>query len=612
MGEAVRERLRLLVTLRAAGPVALFAVVTLIVVASLVPAATAVTVGVLIDRVTGSPTDTLLALAVAPLVAFGVVLLVGHAVDAARGPLYYLVGARVDGAHRAAVARLAATSPTIGALERPDVQSLIREARADPDNWTERTPSAGALSLLGFLGRVLTLVSSGLVLAAYSWWLVPLLVVAATFVQQRNRNAGIRWYHAWRRGLPEGMRSWVWSSAVYSPAEGKELRIFGLAELAGERSASHLRAMYGPVWALGGRIMARGWQQFLLVLVPLSVAFLAVGLAAAHGRVSVGIATAVLSAGPAVYRAAATDPRDVIGGLACVRAFTQLRAELGGTATRPAGAAAAPAGPGPALVRFEGIGFTYPGAERRVLDGLDLEIRPGELLAIVGLNGAGKSTLIKLLAGLYEPTSGRITADGVDIAAIGPDAWRRRIAVVFQDFVRYHLSAADNVALGNASRPPDRAAIEAAARDAGFDAVLKRLPQGWETPLARSRTGGVDLSGGEWQQVVLARALYAVRTGARLLVLDEPTAHLDVRTEFDVFARLAEHSGGAGVVLISHRLSTVRQADRIVLLDDGRIAESGTHDELMAAGGQYAAMFAIQADRFNSGYDDRIEEGELI
>jgi ABC-type multidrug transport system fused ATPase/permease subunit len=181
---------------------------------------------------------------------------------------------------------------------------------------------------------------------------------------------------------------------------------------------------------------------------------------------------------------------------------------------------------------------------------------------------------------------------------IGPDAWRRRIAVVFQDFVRYHLSARDNVALGNAVVEPDLAAVAEAARHAGFDEVVERLPGGWGTPLARTRTGGVDLSGGQWQQVALARALYAVRTGCRLLVLDEPTAHLDVRTERDVFARLAAHRGDASVVLISHRLSTVRQADRIVLLSGGRITASGTHDELMAAGGEYAAMFEIQARRF--------------
>ena len=257
------------------------------------------------------------------------------------------------------------------------------------------------------------------------------------------------------------------------------------------------------------------------------------------------------------------------------------------------------------------LGKSYPNGHR-VFSDLSFALKPRDRLALLGRNGQGKSTLIKMLAGLYEPDRGRITADGVDIATLGPVAWRRRIAVVFQDFVRYHLSAADNVALGNAAVPVDRAAVRAAARDAGLTEVLDRLPDGWDTPLARTRTGGVDLSGGQWQQVVLARALYAVRTGARLLVLDEPTAHLDVRTEFEVFERLAAHKGDASVVLISHRLSTVRQADRIVLLEGGRVVESGTHERLMAAGGRYAEMFTIQADRFNRGYDDRIEEDELI
>jgi ATP-binding cassette subfamily B protein len=265
----------------------------------------------------------------------------------------------------------------------------------------------------------------------------------------------------------------------------------------------------------------------------------------------------------------------------------------------------------PPLIRFEDVRFRYPGTESSVLDGLDLDVRPGELLGIVGFNGAGKSTLIKLLAGLYEPTSGRITVGGVDLADIGPAAWRVRLSVVFQDFVRYHLSAADNVALGNALATPDMAAVVGAARDAGFDDEVSRLPGRWDTPLARACRGGVDLSGGQWQQVVLARALYAMRTGAQVLVLDEPTAHLDVRTELDVFTRLAAHHGDASVILISHRLSTVRRADRIVLLSGGRITESGTHDDLIAAGGGYATMFAIQAQRFQRGFDDRLTEGEL-
>jgi ABC-type multidrug transport system fused ATPase/permease subunit len=611
---AVRQRIRLLSTLKAAGAGPLVAIVALIVVSSLVPAATAVALAVLITRVTRAGTADLFTVAAAPLILFAVILLVGHVLDAVREPLYFLAGARIDGAHRAEVARLAATSHTIGALERPGVQFLIREARADPDNWTERTPSAGALSQLGLLGRGFGLVSSGVLLAAYAWWLIPLLILPAVVFQQLNRHSGVLWYETWRRGIGEGERAAVWTDAIYSPGQSKEIRVFGLGEWAVGQVRHHIAAMFEPVWSLGGRLMARQWQQFLLVLVPLGVAYVAVATAAARGDASVGIATAVLAAGWSVYRIFGGDPRDVIGATACLNAAAQLRTELGQpsrSATPPAvtGGAAVPT---PPLVSFSDLCFTYPGTHRQVLDGLNLDIRPGELLAVVGLNGAGKSTLIKLLAGLYEPTAGRITADGTDIAEIGPDAWRTRIAMVFQDFVRYHLSAADNVALGRASIPLDPAAIEAAAQDAGFSEVLDRLPLGWDTPLARSRTDGVDLSGGQWQQVVLARALYAVRTGARLLVLDEPTAHLDVRTEFEVFARIAAHKGDATVVLISHRLSTVRQADRIVLLDQGRISESGTHDELMALGGAYAAMFAIQADRFNRGYDDRIEEGELL
>jgi ABC-type multidrug transport system fused ATPase/permease subunit len=607
---AVGDRARLLSSLRGLGPGLLTAVTALMLVAYLVPAGTAVALAALIGRVHAATGTDLMAVAAAPLVSFAVVLLVGHALDAVREPLFYLATRRIDGAHRAAVARLAATSHTIGVLERPEVQRLIREAKADPDNWTERTPGQGALSQLGLLVSVIGLAASSAVLAHYAWWLVPLLIVPAIVYRGLNRRAGVRWYHTWRAGLDEGQRAAVWENAITSPGEGKELRVFGLGPWAVQRHDQHLRAMFEPVWGLGARAMAGLWRQFLLVLLPLGFAYASVALAAARGQASVATATAVFAAGTSLYQVFAPDPRDMIGAIACHRAFAQLRKELGTASQDPAGAAATVRPCAPPLVRFERVSFTYPGTQRPVLAELDLEIRPGELLAIVGLNGAGKSTLIKLLAALYEPTAGRITADGVDISELGPPAWRERISVVFQDFVRYHLSAADNVALGHATVPRDDAAVEAAARDAGLDEVLARLPHGWDTPLSRSRTDGVDLSGGQWQQVVLARALYAVHTGARLLVLDEPTAHLDVRTEFEVFERLAAHKGDATVVLISHRLSTVRQADRIVLLDGGRITESGTHDELMALGGDYAAMFAIQADRFNRGYDDRIEEGE--
>lgn len=612
MYNALRERALLLRVMAGAGPGLLLVIVVVTVAASLVPAVSAVAMAMLVGRVADGPNADFLASAAVPLVVFGAALLLGHALEVVQEPLFFLATARIDGAHRAEVARLAVTSPAFATLEREDVRNLVWKARADPGNWTEKTPADGALTQLKLLAHGVSLVGLSVVLVAFSWWVLPLLlaaVVAHTMIGRRN---AMRWYDKWLGGTDQGRRAEVWADAIFAPAEGKELRVFGFGGWAVERVTAHVRSMFEPVWAVGVENMRGQWRRFLLVLLPLTIVYVMVALAGAGGAVSVAVATAVFAAGSAMFGYAGADSREVRGALVVLKALERLREELPGTPapaaalTSPAKISALP------LVRFEDVGFSYPGSERKVLDGLDLEIRPGELLAVVGLNGAGKSTLIKLLAGLYPPSSGRVTADGTDLADLDPAVWRERVSVVFQDFVRYHLSAADNVALGNAAAPRDQATIEAAARDSGFTEVLDRLPEGWATPLSRERAGGADLSGGQWQQLVLTRALYALRTGAKVLVLDEPTAHLDVGTEFDVFHRLAARHGDATVVLISHRLSTVRQADRIVLLRDGRISESGTHDELMALGGDYAELFEIQADRFKRGFDDRVEEGELL
>jgi ABC-type multidrug transport system fused ATPase/permease subunit len=601
----LRERIELLARLPWAGPAPLTALIVLTLLLSALPAATAAAVGWLIDRLTGGDASD----AVAPLSAYALMLLAGHVLVAVREPLSYLAEARIDGRHRAELSRLAASSPTIDALERPEIQALIRTARADPESFMDGTPGAGVLAQLDLIGRSLALVGASLVLAAYAWWPVPLLIAAALVLHQLRWHEGVQRRRVWRHVLGPSMRADMWSDALVSPAEGKEIRVFGLGGWAIDRIDGHLRTAYDPLWPVDRRILGATWRQLVAVLVPLGIVYVVVALDAASGGASIAVAAAALVAGTGVFEAFDGAPQATINATTCVQAFTRLRMELAdGKAVQRE--KSTPAG-GPPTVRFEGVSFGYPGSASPVLDGLDLEVRPGELLAIVGVNGAGKSTLIKLLAGLYEPTAGRITADGVDIADLGTAAWRARLSVVFQDFVRYHLSAADNVTLGNALTAPDMAAVVGAARDAGFDEVVSRLPAGWDTPLARTRDGGVDLSGGQWQQVVLARALYAMRTGVQVLVLDEPTAHLDVRTELDVFTRLAAHRGSASVILISHRLSTVRRADRIVLLSGGRVTEDGTHEELIAAGGTYATMFAIQARRFQRGFDDRLEEGEL-
>jgi ATP-binding cassette subfamily B protein len=249
-------------------------------------------------------------------------------------------------------------------------------------------------------------------------------------------------------------------------------------------------------------------------------------------------------------------------------------------------------------IAFEKVSFSYPGSGRQVLRELDLEFPAGTSTAIVGLNGAGKTTLVKLLARLYEPAGGRITVDGAALAELDVRSWHRRLAVIYQDYVRYELDAAANIGLGAPAHLGDAQALERAIEWAGAAEVTAALPDGLATVLSSRYRGGVDLSGGQWQRIALARALFAVQAGASVLILDEPTAQLDVRAEVAFFDRFLELSRGLTTVVISHRFSTVRRADRIVVLDGGRITEQGSHQALMAAGGQYAELFGLQARRF--------------
>jgi ATP-binding cassette subfamily B protein len=241
---------------------------------------------------------------------------------------------------------------------------------------------------------------------------------------------------------------------------------------------------------------------------------------------------------------------------------------------------------------FEGVGFRYPGAERWAVRNLSFTLQAGEVLALVGENGAGKTTLVKLLARLYDPDEGRILLDGHDLRDYDLDVLRRNIGVIFQDFVRYHLTAAENIAVGQIEARHDRARIVEAARRSLADDVIARLPKGYDQVIGKRFKNGVDLSGGEWQKVAIARAYMR---DAQLLILDEPTAALDARAEFEVFQRFKELSAGKTAVLISHRFSSVRMADRILVLADGKVEAVGTHEELLAQRGRYAELFELQA-----------------
>lgn len=591
----MRERLDLLRLFRDAGPAVSAALTVMVLIDAVVPAGIALAVQGLVAADGRS--------ALTPVLLMSGVVLAGQIALAFRLPVGRLAADRIDGAHRTRIAALVMAVPTVDVAERQHVQARVKTATAEPRDWVDRTSGDGAVSQLELVGHAVGLASSSVVLAWWSWWLVPATVIPAVCFRMVHGRQWVRHFRIWVAGVLYHRRWKYWGEVATTPAAGRELRVFGAGEWLLGHYTRDMRTHVDPVWKDDRRVLRCLWLALLLPLAGCTVAFTWVALGTAAGRGSIALEVAVVTAVWSVFSVAIrTDDVISLEGARPVRRAARELERINPAPIPLHARAEAPATP-PPLVRFENVRFSYPG--RQVLNGVDLEIKPGELLALVGLNGAGKSTLTKLLAGLYRPDSGKILADGTDIADIAD--WQSRLSVLFQDFLKYPLSLRDNIALGAAD--PDR--LSDVVRDAGLVPVVTRLSGGYDTPLSRSRSAGVDLSGGQWQQVALARALYATRRGARILVLDEPTAHLDVRTEHDLFQRLSDITEGISVVVISHRLSTVRQADRIVLLDGGRITESGTHAELMAKGGQYATMYALQAQRFSQGYDDRLDQGDL-
>ncbi|GIE99861.1 multidrug ABC transporter permease [Paractinoplanes rishiriensis] len=603
----VTERHGLLRLLMLAGGGRVAVLGLLLVVSALVPTALALVSGWLVGQVVAGQPHAIWA----PVVLLALLLLVGHAAEVSTEPLGVSVARRIDGVVRARVRELTLAPAGLGHLEDPAVQNdLFRLWDAGGYHQAARTPGATAVGLLRLASWFLGPIGATVVLAGFSVPLAAGFLVSALWVRSlaQQQWGGFTRLVDSRVNLRRRVESWA--DLAVGPEMAKEVRLFGLGRWATEHRDREALSWAAPIWQLR-RDLAR--RQVLPMLVSGAAAFAGLsmlGLAAASGEISAQALVTFLVAMWGVLAASQGwwESSDFAYGLGAVRALDRLHARYAPHDTAaPADDVAGRAPRTPPVVCFSGVSFTYPGASRPTLDGLDLTLGAGEVVAVVGRNGSGKTTMMKLLAGLYQPTSGRVLIDGTalhDHSDAQIRAWRRRLAVVYQDFVRYPASVADNIGLAAPEHLADAEAVAAMAERSGLLEHLGRLPEGLDTSLAHGSAGAMDLSGGQWQRLAIARAMFAVECGRQVLVLDEPTAHLDVRAEAAFFDQIVRDIHGVSIVLISHRLSTVRHADRIVFLQDGRITESGSHAQLLARGGEYARLFRLQAARFADVAED--------
>ena len=478
----------------------------------------------------------------------------------------------------------------IGHLENPALATDLTVAR-DFDRGMTGPPLSYSMDFIagGLVGMIGGL-AAALVLFGFAWW-APLLLAGAWLATHRLLRESAVW---WDRNTEE-VRS-AQRDADYSyrlavdPPASKELRLFGLVEWTIERFVAKRTRLHRLQYE-ATRLRERPLALSLLLVAAANVAVMwALGSAAAGGGITLGelvtyaqcaIGTSLIAFGGLNW---ALD-----GAAAPVAAVARLEPAMADAGALASGTRAADKRLAHEI-RFRNVSFAYPGGPS-VLEGFDLTIPAGASLAIVGQNGAGKTTLAKLLCRLYDPQRGSIEIDGVDVRELDLPAWRSRLTAVFQDVMRLERSLRDNVAPAGAPDPVVLDALDAAGAD-----NLARL----DTILARGYEGGIDISGGQWQRVALARALCAVKMGARVVLLDEPTAQLDVRGEAEIFERILQATRQCTTILISHRFSTVRHADRICVLEHGKVVELGTHDELMARNGRYRTMFDLQAQRFGA------------
>ena len=550
----------------------------------ILPALFAIAMGVLVGAVQRGELLT------GPLIVVGVIFVLLQVLTPFQTAVSHNLGDRTAAFLYDRLTTACARPPGMAHLENPTLTADLTVAR-DFDRGMTGPPLSYSMDFIagGLVGMVGGLAAAA-VLFAFAWW-APIVLAGAWLATHWLLRESAVWHDRNTDEVRAAQRAadYAYRLAVDPPAS-KELRLFGLVGWTIDRFIAQRRRLHQLQYE-ATRLRERPLAWSLLLVTAANVMVLwALATAVADGRINLGelvtygqcvVGTSLIAFGGLNWAMdGAAAPVAAVGRLEPTMAsaghLTPGRKPAGGLPRRE--------------IRFRDVTFGYPGGAA-VLDGFDLTIPAGSSLAIVGQNGAGKTTLAKLLCRLYDPQHGAIEVDGIDVRDFDLASWRSRVAAVFQDFIRLELSLRDNVAPGGAPDDVVNAALDAAGATnlAGLDTIL-----------ARGYEGGTDLSGGQWQRIALARALCAVMMGVGLVLLDEPTAQLDVRGEAEIFERLLASTRHCTTVLISHRFSTVRHADRICVLETGKVVELGTHDELMALRGRYRTMFDLQAQRFRS------------
>ncbi|HEX5023408.1 MAG TPA: ABC transporter ATP-binding protein [Candidatus Binatia bacterium] len=477
-------------------------------------------------------------------------------------------------------------------FEHPDFYDRLQNARREGGY----KPVELVNDSFQIVQSMITMISFAALMLRFSPWLVVILLatsIPAFIAETRFSEQGFRLL---TRRAPETRQINYLARLLTEDSAAKEIKLFNLGDRLLARYVTLFAKFFEEDKSLAIRRAAVGFSLGLIATMGFYGSYAWIVWRTVQGNISLGDMTLYLT----IFRQGQSTFQSILSAVGNIYENNLFMANyFEFLDIKPQMRVAAPAKKLPVSlargIEFRGVGFRYPDSEEWVLRDIDLSIRPGEKIALVGHNGAGKTTLIKLLSRLYDPTEGVILFDGIDIRDIDPLELRQRIGVIFQDFVRYHLPASENIGFGQIEAADQMDKIISSARKSGAHAMIENLPEGYQTMLGRWFHGGHELSLGQWQRIALARAFMR---DAEILVLDEPTASLDAQTEYEIFRHFQELTEGKMAILISHRFSTVRMADRIVVIEGGQITEIGSHQELLRREGIYAQLFSMQAEGY--------------